>query len=521
MSGEKIERTAPCCPPRATGRRLAIGIVWLLAVLGLFIFLIGCRYPDEKTATILYFNDAHQIDPVVDDLGQRGGVARLTTVVRGVRSRDPATFVVLGGDLGGGRLFGGLFHGFPMVEAFNALPLDLASFGQHDFDFGSETTAELVAASEFPWITTNLESIDGGSFAGLAGSLVTEIGPFRVGFLGLTDAMETTLQDGRVVQRDLVEAARREVDRLHPAGLDALIAITQTGLETNERLLIEVPEIAAVLTEERREDRSVVEFVGSRPIAAPAGNMGSIIQLDLRRRDDLVGIDLTVLAVDHTVARDPELAAIEDRWMAELESRLAIPVAPLDVDLEVDGSRWRETALGNVVTDAYRLSLEAEVGWVNGGGLRAGLAAGELTFGEVMAVVPFGNRVCLVRLAGSYLLAAVEHGLGAVERSAGAFLQVSGMEYEYDWSRPPGSRLLAARVGGRPVDPDRLYRVALPNHLLLGGDGFEMLRAAEVVIGPAAAAIDAEVMAAYLEGLAAAGPVAPRVEGRIVVHGRE
>ena len=509
-----------------TIRRLARMSRWwcLRRILGLLVgvwsalMMAGCSRPDNEPATILYFNDAHQIDPVVDELGERGGVARLATVVRGVRRRNPATFVVLGGDLGGGRLFGGVFHGFPMVEAFNALPLDLASFGQHDFDFGSEVTAELVAASNFPWVTTNLETVNGRPFAELPGSFVTRVGALRVGFLGLTDAMETTLQDGLVVQRDLLDAARREVDRLRGQDLDALIAITQANLEWNERLLVELPEISAVLTEERREDRSVVEFVGERPIAAPAGNMGSVIQLDLRRRDGTVQIDLAVLPVDHTVARDPELALIEDRWMAEMESRLSRPVAELTIDLGLEGSRRRETALGNVVADAYRLSLEADVGLMNGGGLRAGLVAGQLTFGQVMAVVPFGNRICLVRISGSELTAALEHGLSAVERSAGAFLQVSGMEYEFDWSRPPGSRLEVARVGGSVVAPERRYLVALPNHLLLGGDGFGTFGAAEVVVGPAAAAVDAEVLAAYLQGLAAAGSLAPGTEGRIAVH---
>lgn len=88
--------------------------------------------------SILNFNDAHEISPVLDKLGERGGAARLKTVVDQLRRENPQTLVTFSGDLAGGKLFGGVFQGFPMVEVFNQLPIDIAGFGQHDFDFGAE-----------------------------------------------------------------------------------------------------------------------------------------------------------------------------------------------------------------------------------------------------------------------------------------------------------------------------------------------------------------------------------------------
>jgi len=97
----------------------------------------------------LYFNDAHEISPVQDHLGSRGGVARIKTIVDKVRMQNAQTIVVFQLDLSGGTLFGAVYKGFPLVEAFNLLPLDIANFGQHDFDFGPAETKKLISASSF------------------------------------------------------------------------------------------------------------------------------------------------------------------------------------------------------------------------------------------------------------------------------------------------------------------------------------------------------------------------------------
>ncbi|MBL8113389.1 MAG: hypothetical protein JNK60_10920, partial [Acidobacteria bacterium] len=178
----------------------------------------------NREATILFVTDAHEIAPVVDDLGDRGGAARLKTVVDALKRKGPGALLVFGGDLAGGTLFGGVFKGEPMVDALGRAGVGLASFGQHDFDFGSAHARSLVARSSFPWITSNLVSSDGRPFAGLPTRLLRTVGGLRVGFLGLTSGMETTTPETlalRVVQRDLVETARSEAAALKREGAEA------------------------------------------------------------------------------------------------------------------------------------------------------------------------------------------------------------------------------------------------------------------------------------------------------------
>ncbi len=146
-------------------------------ILLLFVVMITALLTDDvnakaessnRKATILYFNDAHEVSPVVNDYGDRGGVARLKTAIDEVRKKNKHTLVAFGGDLGGGTLFGGVYQGFPMVEAFNRIDIDIANFGQHDFDFGSEVTKDLVKTSAFPWISSNLVDPEGNPFADVA-----------------------------------------------------------------------------------------------------------------------------------------------------------------------------------------------------------------------------------------------------------------------------------------------------------------------------------------------------------------
>lgn len=98
--------------------------------------LISSLVVAKEKATLLYFNDSHVIYPVIDKYGERGGVARAKTIVDSVKKENKNTIVLQGGDLGGGVLFGAVYHGFPMIEAFNKMPIDISNFGQHEFDFG-------------------------------------------------------------------------------------------------------------------------------------------------------------------------------------------------------------------------------------------------------------------------------------------------------------------------------------------------------------------------------------------------
>lgn len=460
--------------------------------------------------TLLYFNDAHELAPLGG--GQRGGMARLATQIERIRSEQPETLVLFGGDLAGGTLFGE-FRGQPIVEAFNQIGVDLANFGQHEFDFGAAQAQRLVQQSKFPWISSNLTQ-HGQPFAGAATRKILSVGKVKVGFIGLTTAMETTNAGDTVQQGEVVEAAKREVAALQAEGAELIVAITQQPLEADLKLAKEVPELDLILSEEESETRTTITAEGGTVIAKPAGNIGSVIRVDIHAPQQ--PLKLSVLPIGPELVEQPQIAELATRYMTQLERRLDRVITQSSVDLDAGAkvSRVQETALGSLIADAFREATGADIALMQGGGIRGDkvFPAGPVTLKTLTEILPFGNQVMMVEVDGRTLQAALENGVSKVDEYSGRFPQASGLTYRFDPAKPVGQRVSEIRVADKPLDPQQLYKVALGSYLAAGGDGYTMFKGARVLISPADGVRDVTALSEYLQGQPT---IAPQVDGRI------
>jgi 5'-nucleotidase / UDP-sugar diphosphatase len=205
------------------------------------------------------------------------------------------------------------------------------------------------------------------------------------------------------------------------------------------------------------------------------------------------------------------------RYEAQLDRELGVPVGTVAVTLDTRRSTVRaaESNFGNLVTDAMRAGHGADVALMNGGGIRGDRTYDPgtvLTRKDVLTELPFGNVVVLIELSGTDLLSALEHGVSQVEDRAGRFLQVSGMTFTYDPARPPGSRIVAVEVGGRPLELGRMYKLATNEYVYGGGDGYAVLSRGTPLIGPSGATL---LTTMVIDHIARQGEIAPRLEGRI------
>lgn len=203
--------------------------------------------------------------------------------------------------------------------------------------------------------------------------------------------------------------------------------------------------------------------------------------------------------------------------MARLDADLAGPAGSLAAALPAAGSRAGETALGDLVADAFREAAGAEAALVAGSSLRADLPAGALTRRHVAAVLPFANRVALLEMSGADLRAALEAGLGG-GRGATSLLQVSGLSYTGNPEAPAGLRLKEVRVGGVPLRDDATYRVAASSYLASGGEGLAFLARARRLPVAGGEALDADALAAHLLKISAGGPAPLPRSGRIALR---
>jgi 5'-nucleotidase len=245
-----------------------------------------------------------------------------------------------------------------------------------------------------------------------------------------------------------------------------------------------------------------------------AGALGRYLgrlDLDLAADGRVVAHAGGVREMTTDLPEDPRVAGIVAGFAATLAEMRTRVVGRLAAELPLE-CRARECALGNLVADAMLAAAPgAEVALANAGGLRAPLRAGEVTYGDVLAVLPFGNALAALALRGADLRAALENGLS--QPMAGRFPQVAGLRFAWDASAPAGSRLgpVEVRRDGRwqALEPERVYRVVTNDFLRRGGDGYAVLRDAALEAYDNGPLLE-EVVAGFL-----AGGVRVAVEGRI------
>lgn len=486
-----------------------------------FLFISSLVVAQEK-ATLLYFNDSHVIYPIVDKHGERGGVARVKTIVDSVKKENKNTVVLQGGDLGGGVLFGAVYHGFPMIEAFNKMPIDISNFGQHEFDFGVTEARNLVNKSKFQWISSNLKESSGKPFNNSKEYIVKNMGNFKIGFLGTTDGMETTIQTTEVYQGDIIKSIGENLEKLKKENVDFIVLLTQSEPELNIEILEKYPEINAILAEEKSEKYNFVTYVGEKPIVSPQGNMGSIVKIDISKtRDGKIKQSLEFLPVNNLVPSDKEMLKLEEFYKEKLDRDLGTIIAKNSVKLdsgfgENHHVRYEESNLGNLIADAYKAHFNTEIAFMNGGGVRANVEPGDFKLKDAISILPFSNKVGAFKYSGKTIVEALEHGVSGVDKKVGRFLQVSGLKYSYNPKNEVGSRTSNITVNGKPIELDTIYTVALPLYIKNGGDGFQMLKESLGTVDiDSEKNIDSDIFIDYVKKIK---DLNPKLEGRIVIE---
>ena len=489
---------------------------------GLAVFPTSPAAAAPATLTLLHANDVYEIGPIK---GQ-GGFAPFMTLLAQERARNPNTITTFGGDLLSPSILSGLTKGAQMIELANAIGVDIAVLGNHEFDFGPAVAQERIGAARYPWLGTNVLTADGRPAVGTIDLELREVAGVKLGFMGLLTPETATLsQPGPAIRfappRATAEAA---VKRLREMGAEIVIALTHLDLADDRALAADVAGIDIILGGHDHEPMTIYE--GGKLIVKAGSDLHYLTAVDLavdrviqKGKEVVVWRPAWRYLATADVAPDPAVQAIVERWNAELGAELAQPVGRATVELDTRrlAVRTRETSFGDLLADALRAATGADVALTNGGGIRGDTtypAGTELTRKDILTELPFGNVTVLAEVAGTDLLAALENGVSQVEDTAGRFPQVSGLGFTYDPSRPPGARIVEVTVGGSPLDPARTYRLATNDYLLGGGDGYASLTRGRPIIDPSAGTLLASTLINYVTALG--GEIAPGGEGRIV-----
>jgi 5'-nucleotidase len=509
-------------------------------------FLLATCAHVEPPATvrlrILAFNDFHgHLEPppqglvVADEAAPgktrripAGGVAHLAGALRDLRRGEPHAVVVAAGDLvGASPIVSSLLHDEPTVDALSRAGLEASSVGNHEFDHGYRELLRLQSMARFQWLAANVIDTATGR-ALLPPYVVREYGGIPVAFVGavLRSTPQIVSPNGiRGLQfRDEAASVNALVPELRARGVEAIVLLIHqggrsttpagaTGCDDFDGPIVAImkrldPAVDLVVSGHTHE--AYVCRVDGRLVTS-AGSFGRLVTaidvtLDRGTRDVV-----SASARNHVVdpARFAPDAAIEAevRRVAKLsEDRAGRVVGRIVGEFTQATGAAGESNLGDLVADAHLAAMReagAEVAFTNRGGLRAPLAArrpgGEVTFGDVFASQPFGNTLVAMTLSGEQLLRLLESQWRSAAVNDARVLQVAGLAYAWDGTRPRGRRVVpgSVRIGEKPLDPAASYRVAVNSYLAEGGDGFALFtQGTDRVGGPP----DAEALERYIGG---------------------
>ena len=538
-------------------------VLAMLCTLGLRAFAeTGLSSP----VVILHTNDIHcGVD--ADSPEGTMGYAQLAALKKELEAQTPYVTLVDAGDAIHGEAIGTLSDGDYLVEIMNHLGYDYAVFGNHEFDYGMDRALTLPEQSQAEYLACNFSDLRTGQTVAKPYS-IAHYGELSVAYVGIatpetfTKSRPAFFQDeqGNYIYsfcegeegQQLYRAVQKAIDDARAEGADYVIAVGHLGTDSASKPFRSYDVIAnttgldafldghshSVINGERIQDAQ-----GKEVLLSSAGTkLESIGKLTINPDGTL-----TAELISGYTQTDPETDAFVKDIQAQYEDLLGEVIARSEVALvtndPVTGDRIvrsRETNLGDLCADAYRLVLGADVAMVNGGGIRAEIAPGDITNGDLIAVHPFGNTMCVAEVTGQEILDILEVGAMVSPEENGGFQHVSGMKYTIRTSIPSGVELddkgMLVQIRGQrrvtdvqilqkdgsyaPLDPGAVYTLASHNYMLKdGGAGVPFLNESRLVQDEVMT--DNQVLITYmrehLKGTVGAEYADPYGQGRITI----
>jgi 5'-nucleotidase len=452
-----------------------------------------------QTITVLHINDTHSHlasfgpkDAQLD--GTLGGLTRAASVIKQAQSENENTLLLHVGDLFVGDFFYNKYFGVPEFQMLRGLGLEAMAVGNHEFDLGPNVLTMAAGAAGLPpgfFLSANADTTDCGSRPCaplqqlIRPSRIVEIDGVRVGIFGMTTPDDPTMQPspvkilgqgspGTVVTRALNTAAA-----LRGAGAQVVILLSHLGLAYDKAIAGSQPAplIDFIVSGHDHEVLAApIQVKGTRIVSA--GEFYTYVgQLRFTWDGSTVHFgDYTLLPVGPDVIPDPEAQAIVDTLEQGIVQTYGdvyhevIAGALRNLDRDFDPVRpARDTALGNLVTDAYRFKTGTEIGLAASGYIAERIWDGPIVPADVFRTVSYGFNpstgldfpLVKIGLKGSELLKGMEIALTYLGVSDAFFLQFSGLRYQYDSRLPKMQRIVpgSVHVGGHLIDPDRVYSV--------------------------------------------------------------
>jgi 2',3'-cyclic-nucleotide 2'-phosphodiesterase (5'-nucleotidase family) len=441
---------------------------------------------ESKRITFVLTNDIYLMsDEPGPDGRRRGGFPRLAAVVKAERAKGGHVLFAHGGDTLSPSLMSGIDHGAHIIRLTNMIPPDIFVPGNHEFDFGKDMFLQRMSEANFPLYAANLRDPDGAPLPKFKDREIITIDGVRVGLTGAAfDQSAIVSSPGNLRFARTLATMKAQAEALRKEGADFVVGVAHVT-RTDGYAVLDTGLFDLLLTGHTHD--LFINYNGRSAMVESSHDAHYVTLIDIRidvkvdqgKRITTWWPEFRVIDTA-TITPDPAVAAVVAGYEAQLSQALDRPIGTTAVELDSRGMtvRTREAAIGALIADAMRDSAHAQAAITNGGGIRGGRIyppGTAITRRDIVAELPFDNRVVAIDISGATLRLALENGLSQLPKPAGRFPQVSGLIIEADPSRPPGSRVLSVKVDGAPLNDSRIYRVATNDYMLRGGDDYTML----------------------------------------------
>lgn len=498
------------------GKKLSALFLALVMAFSLAIPAGAANWDEDLTGhiVILHTNDVH---------GAIDNYASVAALKDAYEAAGAQVLLMDAGDFSQGSTSVNVSEGATAVELMNMAGYDVATTGNHEFDFGYANLRTLMESAEFPILAANAFTAE-GDLAMDGDNLTFQLGDVTVGVFGLatpetaTKAHPAKLEGVTFLAEDeLFACAQEQVDELTDAGCDYIICLGHLGIDaesTGNRSIDLLENVTGIdvfidghshsTQSDIAEETNGTGMVGDTVLTSTGTKLESVGVVDIAADGtiDASTISMEELNATEGFTPDQDIATRVSEINAQIEEDMGQVIGTSEVDLDGvrENVRASETNLGDLITDAMLWQAgqdneEVDAAITNGGGIRASIAAGDITKKSVNDVLPFGNTLYVVELTGAELLEALEASTYCTPEPVGAFPQVAGIEFTintgaaYDagenypgttYAEPASiNRVTILTVGGQAFDADATYTIVTNDFLAAGGDTYYAFSAAE------------------------------------------
>lgn len=498
------------------GKKLSALFLALVMAFSLAVPAGAANWDDDLTGhiVILHTNDVH---------GAIDNYASVAALKDAYEAAGAQVLLMDAGDFSQGSTSVNVSEGATAVELMNMAGYDVATTGNHEFDFGYANLKTLMESAEFPILAADAFTAE-GDLAMDGDNLTFQLGDVTVGVFGLatpetaTKAHPAKLEGVTFLAEDeLFACAQEQVDELTAAGCDYIICLGHLGIDaesTGNRSIDLLENVTGIdvfidghshsTQSDIAEETNGTGMVGDTILTSTGTKLESVGVVDIAADGtiDASTISMEELNATEGFTPDQDIATRVSEINAQIEEDMGQVIGTSEVDLDGvrENVRASETNLGDLITDAMLWQAgqdneEVDAAITNGGGIRASIAAGDITKKSVNDVLPFGNTLYVVELTGAELLEALEASTYCTPEPVGAFPQVAGIEFTintgaaYDagenypgttYAEPASiNRVTILTVGGQAFDADATYTIVTNDFLAAGGDTYYAFKAAE------------------------------------------